>query len=159
MRLDLTILRCAVIAGLLIGGISSTKSSPEKAPEWKSDLIVGDDVCKAERPDYRAHLQNRIKQHWRPPIAAWKGEQGAIYVHFNIGADGKAKDVTTVNQQGSDSLEKAARKAVLRASPFEKPLFAGANCDRMSVTIGFFYNMSDQQQKELLKEAAEQDRH
>jgi protein TonB len=50
-----------------------------------------------------------------PPLARWQDRQGATLVRFEIGADGRAREVRVARSSGEPLLDAAAARAVVAA--------------------------------------------
>jgi len=50
-----------------------------------------------------------------PPLARWQDQQGEALVRFEIGADGRARDVRVARSSGEPMLDAAAARAVVAA--------------------------------------------
>jgi TonB family protein len=53
-----------------------------------------------------------------PSIARNRGIEGAVIIEFTISANGNPEDIRIVKSSGSQILDSAAKKTLLRASPF-----------------------------------------
>ncbi len=63
-----------------------------------------------------AEIRRRIQAALEyPPLARWQDLQGDALVRFEIGAEGRARDVRVVRSSGEPLLDAAAARAVLAA--------------------------------------------
>jgi periplasmic protein TonB len=71
------------------------------------------------RSDYQELLRMRIESRKIYPDAARsRGKQGRVVVRFTIEEDGSIREKSLVRGSGTDSLDRAALRAVSRAAPF-----------------------------------------
>jgi TonB family protein len=69
---------------------------------------------------YRLAVATRIAEH-KPASAMASAAQGVVIVAFNIGPDGRARQVRIVQTSGIVTLDQAAQDTISRASPFPAP--------------------------------------
>lgn len=80
-----------------------------------------------------AEIRRRIQAALEyPPLARWQDRQGDALVRFEIGSEGRARDVRVVRSSGEPLLDAAAVRAVLAAGvlprvygPLEVPVSFG----------------------------------
>jgi TonB family protein len=64
--------------------------------------------------EIRRRIQGALEY---PPVARWQRLEGEALVRFQVDAAGSARDVRLAHSSGRPSLDRAAERAVLAASP------------------------------------------
>ncbi len=83
-------------------------------------VSVDDGLVARERLKYLAKVMAHIERHkYYPPTARRRGIQGDVHIRFLLLADGTTRQVMV--EGASSVLQKAAKKAVIRAIPMPKP--------------------------------------
>ncbi|MDQ6999907.1 MAG: TonB family protein, partial [Mariprofundus sp.] len=95
-------------------------SSAAVASAPVKQLSVDDGLVARERLKYLAKVIAHIERHkYYPPTARRRGIQGDVHIRFVLLADGTTRQVMV--EGASSVLQKAARKAVIRAVPMPRP--------------------------------------
>ena len=104
----------AVLLLLLVAGSASGDGPPEQdqARAPAVDLAPAGPSVESRLAEIRRRIQAALEY---PPIARWQDLQGDALVRFEIGAEGRARDVRVVRSSGVPLLDAAAARAVLAA--------------------------------------------
>ena len=79
-------------------------------------------LLKEENQNYLKEVLKRIEKHkYYPYIARLNEEEGKVKVSLTIDKTGQLKEVRVLESSGYIHLDRAAIKAVKKASPFPKP--------------------------------------
>ncbi|MBA3013878.1 MAG: energy transducer TonB [Proteobacteria bacterium] len=74
------------------------------------------------RQQYLTMVRGRIESHKNYPIMARRRQiEGRVGIRFVISQEGEVRNVEIAQSSGYETLDQAAQKAVLAASPFAKP--------------------------------------
>jgi len=104
----------AALLVLLVAGPASSDgpTSLDEARAPAVDLAPTGPSVASRLAEIRRRIQAALEY---PPIARWQDLQGDALVRFEIGAEGRARDVRVVRSSGVALLDAAAARAVLAA--------------------------------------------
>ncbi|HEY8153483.1 MAG TPA: TonB family protein [Myxococcota bacterium] len=104
----------AALLMLLAAGPASSDgpSSQHEARAPAVDLAPTGPSVESRLAEIRRRIQAALEY---PPIARWQDLQGDALVRFEIGAEGRARDVRVVRSSGVPLLDAAAARAVVAA--------------------------------------------
>jgi protein TonB len=106
--------RAAALLVLLVAGSASGDGPPSQreARTPAVDLAPVGPSVESRLAEIRRRIQAALEY---PPIARWQDLQGDALVRFEIGAEGRARDVRVVRSSGVPLLDAAAARAVFAA--------------------------------------------
>jgi len=103
-------LACALVVGAALGGLAAAPAPPPE-PGSVDALPLG--PSPHERlEEIRRRVQAAVAY---PPRARELGLEGTTRIQFEIGADGLARDVATVQSSGHELLDRAAERGAIDA--------------------------------------------
>lgn len=91
------------VAAALVGPLLSTdpaSSAPTDGSE--GGMIIEDDACRLDTPNWARDVWFRIRRYWDPLklVEQGKRKRGAVSLHFYIGRDGQVLEVITLRRKG-----------------------------------------------------------
>ena len=100
---------------LLAVGAARADGPPAREVEARApavDLAPTGPSVESRLAEIRRRIQAALEY---PPLARWQDLQGDALVRFEIGAEGRARDVRVVRSSGEPLLDAAAAQAVIAA--------------------------------------------
>ena len=107
--------------------------------EFQDEITVPLNSDDPRFKEYLAAVKRRILEVWRYPDDAEPGLSGKVNVEFSIERDGSVSRVRIIAASGYVVLDRGAKDAMRRASPFP-PLPGDFKTNRLNVVGGFRYN-------------------
>ena len=107
--------------------------------EFQDEITVPLNSDDPRFKEYLAAVKRRILEVWRYPDDAEPGLRGKVNVEFSIERDGSVSRVKIIAASGYVVLDRGAKDAMRRASPFP-PLPGDFKTNRLNVVGGFRYN-------------------
>jgi protein TonB len=107
--------------------------------EFQDEITVPLNSDDPRFKEYLAAVKRRILEVWRYPDDAEPGLRGKVNVEFSIERDGSVSRVKIIAASGYVVLDRGAKDAMRRASPFP-PLPGEFKTNRLNVVGGFRYN-------------------
>jgi protein TonB len=109
--------RCARLALALVlldagAALAQADTTVAEARSPAVDLAPGGPSVESRLAEIRRRIEAALEY---PPLARWQDLEGAALVRFEIGADGRARDVRLVRSSGEPLLDAAAARAVQAA--------------------------------------------
>jgi protein TonB len=103
------------LAAALCGALPAAAQEPGTVAEARSpalDLAPTGPSVESRLAEIRRRIQSALEY---PPLARWQDLEGATLLRFEIGADGRARDVRVLRSSGEPLLDAAAVRAVVAA--------------------------------------------
>ena len=104
-----------LVAGLALAAAPAAGQLADVRAEARSpavDLAPTGPSVEARLAEIRRRIEAALVY---PPLARWQDQQGDALVRFEIGPDGRARDVRVARSSGEPLLDDAAARAVIAA--------------------------------------------
>jgi TonB family protein len=102
----------ALALGLCLAGAGPVAGAPPAAPDASVDALPAGPSPHQRLDEIRRRVQAAVAY---PPRARELGLEGVTRIQFEIGADGLAREVATVESSGHALLDRAAERGALDA--------------------------------------------